>query len=202
MLKRFLKLGLAKSRIPLAFALALTGTVFLVPGQSAYADTTHGTCPNYRIMDYVTKSWKLTHLDVIGNHTGVKKSYKVSESVQTTLSAQVTLTANASVKAKAAFIADAKVDTGISITGSGSKTKTSSYEWSVTLPSGYKWVFYHGRRYIKGVEYGYHCQSLENHIRIYTANGHSFSSVNYEDGYRCDKRPQDGLAKLAIGKGC
>lgn len=44
MLKRFLKSGLVKSR--------------------AYADTTHGTYPNYRIMDYVTKSWKFTHLDV------------------------------------------------------------------------------------------------------------------------------------------
>ncbi|MFJ4002060.1 hypothetical protein ACIPWL_01125 [Streptomyces sp. NPDC090023] len=189
-------------RVVLAFVLALLGSVLLAPGQPAYADTTHGRCPNYRIMDYVTKSWKLTHVGYKGNHSGEKQSYTIHEQVQTTLSASVTLTANASVKAKAAFLADAKVDTGISITGTGSKTRTTDYTLSVVLPPNHGWVFYHGRRYVQGVEYGYHCQSLENHIRIYTAKGHSFSAVNYEDSYRCDYRPQDGLAKLALEKGC
>jgi hypothetical protein len=153
-------------------------------------------------MDWVTKSWKLTHLDVIGNHTGVKRSYTVTEEVQTHLEGEVTLSANAVVKAGVKFLADAKIDTGISIRGLGSKTRTKSYSWSITLPSGYKWVFYHGRRYIQGVEYGYHCYSQTSHYKTYTAKGHSFSVVNYDDAYRCDKRPQDALAKIAINKGC
>lgn len=200
MLKR--TLAGALKRTPLAFALALVGSVFLAPGQAAYADTTYGTCPDYRIMDYVTKSWKLTHLDVIGNHTGVKRTYTVTEERQTTLEAEVTITGNTVVKAGAKFIADAKVETGISLRGLGSVTKKTSYTWSISLPSGYKWVFYHGRRYIQGVEYGYHCHSLTSHYKIYTAKGRSFSYVNYDDAYRCDKKPQDGLAKIAIKKGC
>lgn len=119
-------------KLPLAFVLSLVCSVFLVPGQSAYADTTHGTCPDYRIMDYVTKSWKLTHLDVIGNHTGVKRSYTVTEETQTHLEAEVTLTASTSVTVKAKFIADAKVDTGISLRGLGSETKKKSYTWSIS----------------------------------------------------------------------
>ncbi|MGJ5826979.1 hypothetical protein [Streptomyces ossamyceticus] len=200
MLKTSLKSTARKT--PLAFALALMGSVFLVPGQTAHADVRHGNCPDYRIMDYVTKSWKLTHLDVIGNHTGVKRKYSVTEEVQTHLEAEVTLTATTSVKAQLKFLADARIDTGIELRGLGSKTKKKSYTWSITLPSGHKWVFYHGRRYIRGVEYGYHCQSLTSHVKSYTAKGRSFSSVNYDDGYRCDKKPRDGLAKIAINKGC
>ncbi|MDX3458823.1 hypothetical protein PV396_44070 [Streptomyces sp. ME02-8801-2C] len=187
---------------PLAFALALVGSVFLAPGQPAVADQTYGGCPDYRIMDYVTKSWKLTHLDVFGNHTGVKRKYSVTEETQTHLEAEVTLTATTSVKAQLKFLADARVETGIELRGLGSKTKKTSYTWSVTLPSGHKWVFYHGRRYVQGREYGYHCQSLVNHVKSYTAKGKSFSKVNYDDAYRCDKKPKDGLAKIAINKGC
>ncbi|MFD5722652.1 hypothetical protein [Streptomyces sp. NPDC127036] len=191
----------ARTRLPLAFAVALLGSVFLAPGQSAVADTTHGKgCPDYRIMDYITKSWALTHVDVVGNHTGVKKSYTVSEEKVKTLKAEVSLTANTSIKAKAAFFADAKVDTGISIVTTADYSWKSTYTWHVTLPSGHSWVFYHGRRTIQGVEYGYHCHSLTSHYKVYTAKGKSFSTVNYEDGYRCDKSAKDGLAKLALSK--
>ncbi|MFE1444406.1 hypothetical protein [Streptomyces sp. NPDC058739] len=200
MLKKSLK-SIAR-RTPLALALALVSSVFLVPGQAAYADVTHGTCPDYRIMDWVTKKWKLTHLDVIGNHTGVKRTYTVTETRLTLLEASVTLTGNAVVKAGVKFIADAKIDTGIELRGLGSRTNSSSYTWSIALPSGYKWVFYHGRRYVEGVEYGYHCHSWTSHYKTYTARGRSFSYVNYDDAYRCDISPRDGLAKLAISRGC
>ncbi|MFD7898549.1 hypothetical protein [Streptomyces sp. NPDC059743] len=189
-------------KFPFVFALALLCSAFLMPGQSAYADTAHGKCPDYRIMDYTTKSWKLTHLDHIGNHTGVTQKYTIVEEVQTHLEASVTVSANASVKAKAAFIADAKIDTGISITGLGSKTKTKSYTRETNLPTGHTWVFYHGRRHVQGVEYGYHCKSQVYHVKTYTAKGKSFSTINYTDAYRCDVKPKDALAKLAVNKGC
>ncbi|XUL89045.1 hypothetical protein ACQ86D_22410 [Streptomyces galilaeus] len=189
-------------KFPLAFALALVCSVFLMPGQSAFADTTHGTCPDYTIMDWVTKSWKLTHLDHIGNHSGVSQKYTVVEERQTLLQGQVTLTGSTSVKAKIRWIADAKVDTSVTLSGLGSVTKKTSYTYTQTLPSGHTWVFYHGRRYIQGVEYGYHCHSLTSHYKVYTAKGHSFSTANYTDVYRCDYKPRDGLAKIAIEKGC
>ncbi|MFE7860674.1 hypothetical protein [Streptomyces sp. NPDC057403] len=102
-------------KIPFFFAFALVCSVFLMPGQSAYADTTHGTCPDYTIMDWVTKSWKLTHLDHIGNHTGVIQKYTVVEDRQTILQGEVTLTGSASIKAKLRWIADAKIDTSVTL---------------------------------------------------------------------------------------
>ncbi|MFK0173308.1 hypothetical protein ACIQU5_31455 [Streptomyces sp. NPDC090306] len=130
-------------------------------------------------MDYVTKSWRLTHRE-----------------------AEATLSASASIKAGVKFLADAKVDTGISIRGLGAKAKSTACKLSISLPSGHRWVIYHGRRYIQDVENGYHCHSLTSHYKVHTAKRHSFSAVNHDDTYRCDIKPKDGLAKPAISKGC